>query len=155
MSADRELRAATEVAAPPERVWEVLSDVARMPEWSRETVRMVPLKPGGLRPGQWYLGVNRRGFVVWPTRSVVTAVEPGRRLAWDTRSSGAHWFYELSPSAGGTTLVHRRPVPGRLTLASRIVAPLLLGGSEAHADELEADMARTVAAIKAAVERHA
>ena len=49
--------------------------------------------------------------------------------------------------------MHRRPVPHRLTLLSRVSAPVLLGGSGAHADELEAGMRATVARLKAAAER--
>jgi uncharacterized protein YndB with AHSA1/START domain len=151
--ADRELHAEAVVAAPPERVWELLSDLRRMRAWSPELVAMVPLKPGGLRAGQWYLGLNRRKAVVWPTRSVVAVLEPGRALAWDTRSSGARWIWELEPDgSGGTRVVHRRPVPDRLTLLSRVFAPAALGGSEGHADELEAGMRRTVARLKVAAE---
>jgi uncharacterized protein YndB with AHSA1/START domain len=148
----RELRAEAVVGAPPETVWALLTDFSRMPEWSPELVRMLPLKPGGLRVGQWYLGINRRKFVVWPTRSVVAAVEPGRRLVWDTRSSGAQWIWELSPDGEGTRVVHRRPVPRGTTLASKVMAPLLLGGNDEHADELEQGMATTVARLKAAAE---
>ena len=43
----------------------------------------------------------------------------------------------------------RRPVPRRITLLSKVFAPLALGGSEGHADELEAGMAQTVARLKA------
>ena len=93
--AARELRAEAMVHAPPGRVWALLTDLARLPEWSPELVRMTPLRPGGLRAGQWYLGLNRRKAVLWPTRSVVAVLEPGRRLAWDTRSSGARWIWEL------------------------------------------------------------
>ncbi len=153
--ADRELRAEAVVAAPPERVWALVTDFARMPAWSPELVRMVPLKPGGLRVGQWYLGINRRKAAVWPTRSVVSALEPGRVVAWDTLSSGARWIWELSPDGPGgaaTRVVHRRPVPKRITALSRVFAPLALGGSEGHADELEEGMARTVARLKAAAE---
>src|ERR1044072_4060992 len=89
--ADRELRAETTIDAPPEAVWAVLGDVRRMPELSPELVRMVPLKPGGLRPGQWCLGLNRRKAVLWPTRSVVSDADPGHTAAWATRSSGARW----------------------------------------------------------------
>lgn len=148
--ADRELRVEAEVAAPPERVWEVLTDLGRMPEWSPELVRMVPLKSGGLRLGQWYLGINRRKAVVWPTRNVVVGLEPGRVLAWETTSSGARWIWELSPSGpDGTTtrIVHRRPVPRRLTRTSALFATAFLGGSAGHADELEAGMAQTVARL--------
>jgi uncharacterized protein YndB with AHSA1/START domain len=151
--AERELRAETVVDAPPEAVWAVLSDVRRMPELSPELVGMVPLKPGGLRRGQWYLGLNRRKAVVWPTRSVVSDVEPGRRVAWDTRTSGARWIWELSAEGEATRVVHRRPVPRRVTPVSSVFAKLLLGGASEHADELEAGMAESVARLKRAVER--
>ena len=139
--------------ASPERVWELLTDWRQLASWRPELVKVLPLKPGGLRVGQWYLGINRRKAVVWPTRSVVGAVEPGRRLVWDTRSSGAEWIWELEPTADGTRVVHRRPVPKALTLLSRLFAPAFLGGNQGHADELEQGMARTVAGLKAAAER--
>jgi uncharacterized protein YndB with AHSA1/START domain len=151
--AARELRTETTVVAPPERVWALLTDLRRMSEWSPELLRMLPLKPGGLRVGQAYLGVNRRKAVVWPTRSVVAVLEPGRTLAWDTRSSGARWIWEISPEGDESTrVVHRRPVPETLTLVSRLFAPMFLGGSDEHADELEQGMAETVARLKAAAE---
>lgn len=150
--ADRELRAETVVAAPPDQVWDVLTDLSQMPDWSPELVRMVPLKRGGLRVGQWYLGINRRKAVVWPTRSVVAIVEPGRSLAWDTRSSGARWIWELIPEGEGTRIVHRRPVPDKLTVMSSLFAPVFLGGNAGHADELEQGMQQTVSRLRAAVE---
>ena len=151
--AERELRAETVVAASPAQVWAVLSDVARMGEWSPELVRMVPLLRGGLRAGQQYLGVNRRGLVVWPTRSVVCRLEEPHVLGWDTRSSGARWLWELEEAEqpGSTRIVHRRTVPDGLSRGSRVVAPLLLGGSDSHADELEAGMAQSVRRLAAAV----
>lgn len=152
-AAARELRAETTIAAPPARVWALLSDLRRMPEWSPELVRMLPLKPGGLRVGQQYVGLNRRKAVIWPTRSVVATVEPERTLAWDTRSSGARWIYELSPEGTGTRVVQRRPVPGRITRMSKVFAPLFLGGSDEHADELEQGMAETLVRLKDALER--
>jgi uncharacterized protein YndB with AHSA1/START domain len=151
-TADRELRAETTIDAPPEIVWEVLGDVRRMPELSPELVRMIPLKRGGLRAGQWYLGVNKRKAVLWPTRSVVSAVDPGRIVAWDTTSSGARWIWELTPEGTGTKVVHRRPVPRRLTPISNAFATVFLGGTTGHADELEEGMAESVVRLKRAVE---
>lgn len=138
--------------ASPDRVWELLTDFSQLPQWSPELMRMVPLKRGGLRAGQWYLGINRRKAVIWPSRSVVAAVETGRRLVWDTKSSGARWIWELEPVERGTRVVHRRPVPKGVTLMSRAFAPAFLGGNVGHADELEQGMARTVAGLKAAAE---
>jgi len=149
--AARELRAEAVVDAPADQVWRTIADLSRMPDWSPELVRMVPLRPGGLRVGQWYLGINRRKAVLWPTRSVVVEVVPGRLLAWDTRSSGARWIWELLPEGDRTRVVHRRPVPSAITGMSRVFAPLFLGGSDSHADELEAGMAQTVERLKSAV----
>jgi len=150
--AARELSASATIDAPPARVWAALTDLTRMPRWSPELLRMVPLKPGGLKVGQQYLGLNRRKAVIWPTRSVVAALEPEQTLAWDTKTSGARWIYELSPDGAGTKVVHRRPVPRKLTLLSKVFTPLALGGSDEHADELEQGMAQTLARLKAAVE---
>lgn len=152
MTADRELHAETTVDAPPETVWAALTDLSRMPDWSPELVKMIPLKRGGLRMGQWYVGVNRRKAVVWPTRNVVATLEPGRTLAWDTRTSGSRWIYELSPEGTGTRVVQRRPVPKKLTFVGNFFAMAFLGGKESHADELEAGMVETLARFKAAVE---
>jgi uncharacterized protein YndB with AHSA1/START domain len=152
MNADRELRAEAHVAATPDQVWGVLGDVRRMGELSPELVKMIALKPGGLRRGQWYLGINRRGYVVWPTRSAVSDVEPGRLVAWDTASSGARWIWELFPESTGTLVVHRRPVPRRITLLTRLFAGAFLGGAARHSDDLERDMAISVARLKAVVE---
>ncbi|MEI5672572.1 MULTISPECIES: SRPBCC family protein [unclassified Nocardioides] len=150
-AADRELWAEVHVDAPPARVWEVLVDLRRMSDWSPELVRMMPLLPGGLRLGQQYLGINRRGAVVWPTRNVVVGLDPGRVLAWETRSSGARWIWELAPTGSGTTVVHRRPVPRRLTRLSAVFATAFLGGSTGHADELEAGMLQTAERLRDAV----
>jgi uncharacterized protein YndB with AHSA1/START domain len=152
MSADRELTASILVAAPAEQVWTALTDFGRMPRWSPELVRMLPLRPGGLRVGQWYLGVNRRGAVVWPTRNVVVEVDHRRHLAWDTTSSGARWVYDLEPAGGSTRLTLRRPVPRRLTRLSAVFAAALLGGADHHADELEEGMRSTLEALRAEVE---
>jgi uncharacterized protein YndB with AHSA1/START domain len=151
-AADRELRAETTIDAPPEVVWEVLGDVRRMSKLSPELVGMIPLKKGGLRPGQWYLGLNKRKAVLWPTRSVVADVEPGRALSWDTKTSGARWIWELTPEGSGTRVVHRRPVPRKLTGSSVVFAAGFLGGVVGHADELEEGMALSVARLKQAVE---
>lgn len=152
-SADRELVATADVGAPPQQVWDLLTDFSQMSSWSPELVKMFPVLRGGLRVGQQYVGVNKRKAMVWPTRSVVSVLEPGRTLAWDTRSSGARWIWELVPNAaGGTTVTHRRPVPGGLTRVSGIFARAFLGGAAGHSDELEAGMATTVARLKAAAE---
>lgn len=155
----RTLRAEIDIAAAPDEVWATLTNLARMPDWSPELLRMVPLKPGGLRVGQWYLGVNKRGPVVWPTRNVVTDLRPKSLLAWNTPTSGARWIWSLEPmtpsadpAAGMTRVTVERPMHSIPPLA-RLTTKTLLGGVEGHADELDDGIRITLRRFKAAVEQ--
>lgn len=152
--AKRELRVETVVAATPEQVWSVLSDLDRMKELSPELLAMIPLKRGGVRVGQWYLGINRRGRIAWPTRSVVAQLDAPRTIAWDVPTNGSTWIYELTAVPEGTRVVERRPVPRAtpMNTVSNAFARIALHGPEAHADALEAGMAQTLSRLKAAVE---
>ncbi|MEB3367295.1 SRPBCC family protein [Saccharopolyspora mangrovi] len=149
---ERDMRAEVTIDAPPERVWELLTRTRTHADASPELVAMLPLKPGGFREGQWYLGVNRRKVVIWPTRNVVTVFEPQRRLAWDTTTSGARWTFELAPTDSGSRLVEHRVLTRKLPKISTAFAALALGGESEHADELEAGMLETLRRIKAAAE---
>jgi uncharacterized protein YndB with AHSA1/START domain len=145
------ISAAVDVAAPPEAVWAVVSDVTRMPEWSPELRRLYVL--GGAkepRVGMTLLGINRRGWVAWPTTSRVTRFEPGRAVAWKTRESGATWTYELEPSGTGTRLTGRRDLP-KFTVGTTVLGPII-GGAEGHDRELADGIRVTLDQIKAAVE---
>lgn len=135
-------------------MWAALSDTSRMPLWSPELMSMTALKPGGLRPGQWYVGLNRRGFAVWPTRNVITEVVAGSRLSWLTTSSGATWIYQLDPTPEGHTEVTlRRPVDNGLPLVARAFAGVMLGGAVTHAVALQDDMRTTLERLKDYVEQ--
>lgn len=146
------MRAEVFIDVPPERVWELLTRTRTHADASPELVAMLPLKPGGFRQGQWFLGVNRRKAAVWPTRNVVTVFEPHRRLAWDTTTSGARWLFELEPTASGTRLIQRRILTRDLTKISTTFATIALGGVDEHADELEAGMRESLLRIKAKAE---
>jgi uncharacterized protein YndB with AHSA1/START domain len=143
------ISASVRIDAPPHRVWAVVADVARMPEWSPELRRLKVLGTP-VRLGSTLLGLNRRGWVVWPTSSTVTRLEPGRAVAWRTRESGATWTYELEPSGAGTTLTARRDLPA-YTLGTSLLGPVI-GGAEGHDHELAAGIATTLDRIKRVVE---
>ena len=144
------ISASVEVAAAPEAVWAVVSDLTRMPEFSPELRRLHAVGGGPARVGLRLVGVNRRGLAVWPTVSTVTRLEEGRAVAWRTRESGATWTYELEPTADGTRLTGRRDLP-RFTLGTTLLAPVI-GGAEGHDRELAAGIEATLERIRAAVE---
>lgn len=150
MSQPLPISASIDVAAPPGRVWAVVSDVTRMPEWSPELRRLYPL--GGREPriGMRMIGVNRRGYAVWPTTSTVVRLEPERAVAWKTRQSGATWTYELEPTATGTRLTGRREL-AKYTLGTSLFAPVI-GGAAGHDRELADGIRSTLDRIKTTVE---
>jgi uncharacterized protein YndB with AHSA1/START domain len=148
--APRPLTATLDVAAPPARVWEVVSDVRRTPEWSPECRRVVPL--GRLGPGALLLGVNRRGRVRWVTLSRVAAWTTGEEIGWVVLTNRSEWRYRLRPSGSGTTVTETRRTPrgeGRFALW---FTRRFLGGQGVHDDELEQGMADGLRRIGAVVE---
>jgi len=150
--------ATIEVAASPQAVWSVVSDVARMGEWSPECrkIFLCPSFPGFLGRskavgmGTAFLGVNKRGLAVWPTLSRIVRFEPERAVAWRTRESGATWTYELDPTVQGTLLTSRRDLTAFSPL-TRLGAPLI-GGAVGHEGELARGIRTTLGRIKAVVE---
>lgn len=144
------ISASVVVAAPPETVWSVVSDVTRMPEWSPELRKLFVLGRREPGVGMLLLGINRRKYVAWPTTSKVVRFEPGRAVAWKTRESGATWTYELEPVEGGTRLTGRRDLP-KFAVATALMGPVI-GGAEGHDRELADGMRATLERIKATVE---
>jgi hypothetical protein len=150
MSTPAPISATVEMKAGPEAVWNVVSDLARMPEFSPELRRAYVLGKPGL--GANIIGINRRRAVVWPTTSKVVRWEPGRAVAWKTRESGATWVYELEPTATGTKLTGRRVLP-RFTFGTSLLGPVI-GGAAGHDVELAHGIRTTLERIRTAVERH-
>jgi len=144
------ISASVDVAASPESVWAVVSEVTRMPEWSPELRRLYVLGGTKRGVGTQLLGINRRGFAVWPTVSKVVRFEENRAVAWKTRESGATWTYELQPTEGGTRLTGRRDLD-EFTPLTKLAAPVI-GGAVGHDHELAAGIAATLEKIQAAVE---
>lgn len=144
------ISATVDIAAPPARVWELVGDVTRMPEWSPELRRLRVVGRSPVRVGSTLLGLNRRGLVAWPTSSTVTRFDPGRAVAWRTRESGATWTYELEAAEGGTRLTGRRDLPEFSRLTS-VLGPVI-GGAAGHDKELAAGIRTTLERIKESVE---
>ncbi|AOW93273.1 polyketide cyclase [Rhodococcus sp. WMMA185] len=155
------LEAKIDIAATPREVWAVVSDLKRMGEWSPEC-RQMHVLGGIVREGTTTFNINRKGFIVWPTRSKVVKFEPYKEIAFRILEHGAVWSYELEPNAGGTTVVERREIPTEASTLSRLVKTLFGGvktlfGDSDDNDDSDVDringMNTTLARIKAEAER--
>lgn len=95
------LRLEAKAAAPPERVWAVLVDVARWPTVHRG-VDFAVLR-GAPEPGT-HLHWRADGMRI---TSVIAEAEEGRRLGWTLRAFGGRGYlrWSLEPLEGGGTLI--------------------------------------------------
>ena len=99
-----EQRTSIDVAASPDRVWEVLVDVERWPEWTDSVRSVRPLDAGPLAVGS-RVEVSQPRI---PTGTyTVTALEPGCAFTWEQRQPGSTVSaqHECAPLSGGGTRV--------------------------------------------------
>lgn len=98
------------VDAAPEQVWEVLTDVTRIGEWSHECHRAEWIDGAtGPAVGARFRGRNRAGVVRWGRPCEIAELEPVRRLVYRTDGGlvgdCTEWAFDLEPVAGGTRIV--------------------------------------------------
>lgn len=102
-----------DIPAPPARVWEVMCDIERWPEWTASITSITRTSAGPL-------GVGSTATVKQPRLAtahfVVTNWQPGRGFDWMTKNAavtavGGHW---IEPTALGS----------RVTLSVQFSGPL-------------------------------
>jgi nitroreductase/uncharacterized protein YndB with AHSA1/START domain len=96
-----------DIAAPPARVWELVSDINVPARFSTEFQGAEWVDADGPRLGASFVGRNKREDREWQTTSFVVACDPPRMLAWnvsDPERPGAQWRFELEPLGNGTRL---------------------------------------------------
>ncbi|MGW4241822.1 SRPBCC family protein [Nocardia sp. NPDC004722] len=148
------LEATIDIAAAPERVWSVVSDLKRIREFSPQTLRMQPLGRT-VHTGTWTVNLNKASGYVYPTTSRVVRFEPNKAIAFRMTENRTVWSYTLEPTAdGGTRLTQRRDVPnGKLPGWLQKSIDLAFGGEVPFEGALVAGMNETLGKIKQTVER--
>lgn len=146
-------KAEVTIRSSPEKVYQLVSDVTRMGEWSPECYRCEWLD-GALGPtvGARFRGHNRRNWLMrWQTTARITEAEPGKAFAFEIfygrDKVQTRWRYEMKPMEGGTLLTES--FEGLWYI--RIVM-LTLGGVRHRKAEIEEGIRRTLERIKAIAE---
>lgn len=140
------------IDAPPEAVYDLVSDITRMGQWSPECVRCTWLGgASGAAVGARFRGWNRRGPALWFTTSRVVEAERGKVFSFEVKQSGARWTYRFEPHDGGTLVTEERTFWRDRPTVAAVFTRLFLGGA-GHEDELREGMRQTLERVKSAAE---
>ena len=133
------------VQAPPADVFDLITDIERLPEWNRCVEKILEAPPALEGGAEWVVQMHAMG-VRWPSRSHVHEVNP-RALRFRYRSqsddgnpSSAEWTWELEPIAGGTSVTVRWDLYPRTNFRKLIAVRL-------RSRQLRTEVAQSLAAI--------
>ena len=82
MDSPAQIDARIDIDAPIERVWKVLTEFERYPEWNPFTVRVLARLEMGAAVS---MRVNLIGSFVQPQTEYITTLDPGRRICWSMK----------------------------------------------------------------------
>ena len=143
--------ASIESHASPEAVYDLVSDLPRMGEWSPENIGGEWQGGGRGKVGDHFLGHNRAGERTWSAPVMVTQAERGRCFAFVIGPDDGpyvRWTYRLEPSGSGTRVTEIWDVEQ--------LSPGRRGQTQAQLDErsryTEGMLATTLTALKATAE---
>jgi hypothetical protein len=90
------------ISRSPQDLYDMVSDVTRMGEWSPVCRACWWDEGSGPTVGSWFTGHNERPERSWETRSLVVVADRGREFAFVMGGKFARWGYSFGPVEGGT-----------------------------------------------------
>jgi hypothetical protein len=145
-----------DIAAPPALVYDLVSDVTRMGEWSPECFQCAWSK-GATGPvvGARFKAKNRGGRgPSWSNSPTVTTADSGRAFAFNRKGPGIGsytWRYVTEEIPTGTRLTESFDAERPLSKAMSLLTMKWTGSADRDAD-LHQGMLTTLERIKAAAE---
>ena len=100
--------ASIEIAASPEAVYDLVSDVTRMGEWSPESTGADWIDGGTGNKGDWFEGHNKSGDYEWHADCEVTVADVGKTFAYIVPPDFEHtttWGYDIESTGRDTCKV--------------------------------------------------
>lgn len=148
-------RVTRHMQSPPEKLYDLVSDVRRMGEWSPECWHCEWLDGAtGPAVGARFKGTNKHALVRWSTTVMILTADEGRAFAFVTSHRGhdeTKWRYDFEPDHGGTTVTESFEMMADLPWYLRLVERVLMRVKDRKSD-LESNMSETLTRLKAAVE---
>ncbi len=141
------------IRADPGRLYELVTDLPRMGDWSPENTGGRWVKGAtGPAVGARFKGTNRNGWRRWTTDVVVTEARPGEQFTFDVSTGPikvATWDYRFEQSGDATSVVEtwtdrRNPVAAKVAI--------LVAGVRDRPERNRQNMEATLAKLAAVVE---
>ena len=146
-----------DVAASPDQVYALVSDITRMGEWSPECFRCEWTKgASGPAVGARFKAKNKGGRgPAWSNSPTVTVADPGREFAFNRSGPGIGsytWRYVMEPTTSGTRLTESFDAERPLGPVMTWITEKWTGSNDRDGD-LHDGMVTTLDRIKKAAER--
>lgn len=128
------------IRASPDVVYGLVSDVARMGEWSPETYGCEWTGGAtGAVVGARFRARNRRGLLRWRNTPEVIVATPGREFSFRRRVAGnvVVWRYRMVDEQGGAAVSESYEVLTPTPAALNWVVLIMMGVRDRHADLME------------------
>lgn len=153
--------ASVHIAATPEEVYDLVTDIARMGEWSPECEGAEWANGAqAATVGAQFHGRNRRNDNEWVTPNTVLVADPGREFTWVVGTNEfqvCRWSFVFEANGGGTDVTESFELgKENVGFASTVMErpeeerPALI---EARRAQLVEDIKHTLAGLKECAER--
>lgn len=129
------------IARSPEALYDMVSDVTRMGEWSPVCTACWWDDGDGPWAGAWFTGRNELPERTWETRSQVVAAERGQEFAFAMRGSWVRWGYTFASVDAGT----------RVTESWEFLPDGITGFRESFGEDAQAQIANRSEAARAGI----
>ena len=141
------------IARSPEDLYDMVSDVTRMGEWSPVCKACWWDEGAGPEVGAWFTGRNELPERTWETRSEVVAADRGHEFTFIVGGSLVRWSYVFTPLFGGTEVTESWEfLPGGLAMFEERFGPDAPAQIANRAEAAQSGIPATLAAIKKAAE---
>jgi hypothetical protein len=150
---ERSYSDSVDVAATPDDLYAMVSDVTRIGEWSPVCKAAWWDDGDGPRPGARFTGRNVDGDRTWETRCEVVAADPGREFAWIVGDSYVRWGYTFEADGAGTRVTESwQFLPAGIAMFRERMGDNAQAQIEYRTEAARTGIPITLAAIKRAAE---
>jgi uncharacterized protein YndB with AHSA1/START domain len=141
------------LSTSPEKVWAVLGDVTRMPEWSEDLASVDLLEGDGRAVGSRFRGNNKSGARNWSMTCVIDRFDEGRALEFHTENeqgeTRTRWWYRIEPAGEGTAVTEGFERIAKLGRVKAMAERKLLGDrSEYNGRNIDASLRRLAEVVE-------